>query len=134
MTCSKMIKIFASIFLILFVNNGFSATKNPNIIIFLVDDLGWMDIGCHGSKFYKTPNIDRLAAEGVRLPTAMQGMCSVCSPTRASILTGKYLARLLLTNWLPAGRWDPKWRLYEGRFLRSLPPEEITLAEALRGE
>ena len=133
MTCSKMIKIFASIFLILFVNNGFSATKNPNIIIFLVDDLGWMDIGCHGSKFYKTPNIDRLAAEGVRFTDAYAA-CAVCSPTRASILTGKYPARLLLTNWLPAGRWDPNARLYEGRFLRSLPPEEITLAEALRNK
>ena len=128
-----MIKIFASIFLILFVNNGFSATKNPNIIIFLVDDLGWMDIGCHGSKFYKTPNIDRLAAEGVRFTDAYAA-CAVCSPTRASILTGKYPARLLLTNWLPAGRWDPNARLYEGRFLRSLPPEEITLAEALRNK
>ncbi len=58
--------------------------------------------------------------------------CAVCSPTRAAVLTGKYPARLLLTDWLPAGRWNPNAKLREGRFVRALPVEELTLAEALR--
>ena len=105
--------------------------RPPNIVLFLIDDLGWRDLGCQGSSFYRTPNIDRLARDGVRFTDAYAA-CAVCSPTRAAILTGKYPARLLLTDWLPAGRWDPLARLREGRFLRSLPVEEFTLAEALR--
>ena len=103
----------------------------PNIVLFLIDDLGWMDVGCNGSTYYQTPNIDRLAREGARFTDAYSA-CAVCSPTRAAILTGKYPARLLLTDWLLSGRWNPKARLREGRFLRGLPPEEFTLAEALR--
>ena len=103
----------------------------PNIVLFLIDDLGWKDVGCYGSEYYKTPNIDRLAAQGVRF-TNGYAACAVCSPTRAAILTGKYPARLMLTEWLPSGRWNPKAKLRGGRFLRALPLEEITLAEALR--
>ena len=103
----------------------------PNIILFLIDDLGWRDLGCQGSTYYRTPNIDRLAGKGVRFTDAYAA-CAVCSPTRAAVLTGKYPARLLLTNWLPDGRWNPKAKLREGRFLRGLPVEEFTLAEALR--
>ena len=102
-----------------------------NIILFLIDDLGWRDLGCQGSTFYQTPNIDRLAKEGVRFTDAYAA-CAVCSPTRAAVLTGKYPARLLLTDWLPSGRWEPKAKLREGRFIRGLPVEEVTLAEALR--
>jgi len=107
------------------------ALDRPNIVLFLIDDLGWSDLGCQGSTYYQTPNIDRLAAEGVRFTDAYAA-CAVCSPTRASVLTGKYPARLLLTNWLPSGRWEPTAKLREGRFVRSLPVEEVTLAEALR--
>ncbi|HBU38333.1 MAG TPA: sulfatase [Planctomycetaceae bacterium] len=102
-----------------------------NIVLFLIDDLGWMDLGCQGSTYYQTPNIDKLAAEGVRFTDAYAA-CAVCSPTRASILTGKYPARLLLTDWLPSGRWEPSSKLIEGRKIRGLPLEERTLAEALR--
>ena len=103
-----------------------------NVILFLVDDLGWMDLGCQGSKYYRTPNIDKLAAEGVRFTNAYAA-CAVCSPTRAAILTGKVPARLMLTQWLPAGRWSPgEDRMREGRFLRQLPLEERTLPETLR--
>ena len=81
-----------------------SATK-PNIVFILADDLGYMDIGANNPKtFYETPNIDRLAARGMRF-TAGYSACCVCSPTRASIMTGKYPARLHLTDWLP-GRVD----------------------------
>ena len=74
-----------------------------NAVFFLVDDLGWRDLGCYGSDYYKTPHIDRLAGEGVRFTDAYAA-CTVCSPTRAAIMTGKYPARLLLTQWLPSGR------------------------------
>ncbi len=111
---------------------GRCAVGAPNIVLFLVDDLGWMDLGCQGSDYYQTPNINALAKSGVRFTDAYAA-CAVCSPTRAAILTGKYPARLMLTQWLPAGRWNAKRnRMREGRFVRSLPLEEITLAEALR--
>ncbi len=103
--------------------------KPPNIVVFLIDDLGWKDVGCNGSDYYQTPHIDQLAAEGVRF-TDGYAACAVCSPTRAALLTGKYPARLLLTEWLPSGRWDPQAKLRSGRFLRAMPLEEITLPEA----
>ena len=103
----------------------------PNIILFLIDDLGWRDIGANGSTYYQTPHIDRLARDGARFTDAYSAS-ALCTPTRAAILTGKYPARLMLTDWLPSGRWDPKAKLRSGRFLRSLPLEEFTLAEALR--
>ena len=121
---------FAAILFVCFVQSSFAASQ-PNIVLFLIDDLGWKDVGCYGSDYYKTPNIDRLAAQGVRF-TNGYAACAVCSPTRAAILTGKYPARLMLTEWLPSGRWNPKAKLRSGRFLRALPLEEITLAEALR--
>ena len=109
-----------------------SAKPDLNVVLFLIDDLGWKDLGCQGSTYYKTPNIDRLAAEGMRFTDAYAA-CNVCSPTRASIMTGKYPARVMLTQWLPAGRWNPRQhRMREARFLRALPLEELTLAEALR--
>lgn len=108
-----------------------ATVKKPNIILFLIDDLGWRDLGCQGSSFYQTPNIDRLAKEGARF-TEAYAACAVCSPTRAALLTGKYPARLLLTDWLPSGRWNPRAKRREGRLVRGLPVEEVTLAEALR--
>ena len=103
-----------------------------NVVFFLIDDLGWKDLGCQGSTYYKTPNIDRLAAEGMRFTDAYAA-CNVCSPTRAAILSGKYPARLLLTQWLPSGRWSRTGnKMREGRYISNLPLEEITIAEALR--
>jgi len=109
-------------------------TKKTNVVFFLIDDLGWKDLGCYGSKYYQTPNIDRLAAEGM-LFTNGYAACNVCSPSRAAIQSGKYPARLLLTQWLPAGRWNAKQhKMREGRYLANLPLEEVTIAEALRQE
>ena len=71
----------------------------PNIVFFLVDDLGWSDVGCYGSTFHETPHVDQLAREGMRFDNAYS-TCHVCSPSRASILTGKYPARTDLTEWL----------------------------------
>ena len=111
-----------------------AATDAPqtNVVLFLIDDLGWQDLGCYGSDYYQTPNIDRLARDGMRF-TDGYAACNVCSPTRAAIMTGKYPARLLLTQWLPAGRWShTKHKMREGRYVSNLPLEEITIAEALR--
>src|SRR5437762_8958904 len=77
-----------------------AAADRPNVVLILIDDLGRNDLGCYGSTYYRTPHIDRLAAAGVRFTDAYAA-CPVCSPTRASILTGKYPARLHLTDWLP---------------------------------
>ena len=110
---------------------GCGAKKSrPNIIVILIDDLGWTDLGCYGSQFYETPNIDRLAAQGMRF-TNGYAACTVCSPTRASLLTGKYPARLHLTDWIP-GHARPFAKLSVPKFNQELPLEEITIAEALK--
>ncbi len=80
---------------------GFSTHSKPNIVLILVDDLGWADPACYGSAFHETPNIDRLAAEGVRFTDAYSAS-PVCSPTRAAIMTGKNPARLGIDNWIAA--------------------------------
>ncbi|MEO1835664.1 MAG: sulfatase [Akkermansiaceae bacterium] len=108
-----------------------SQAAPPNIVFFLVDDLGWTDVGCFGSSFYETPHIDRLATEGVRF-TQAYAACHVCSPTRASILTGKYPARLQLTDWLAGRRDFPFQALQSAKHLQHLPFAETTLAEALK--
>jgi arylsulfatase A len=106
-------------------------TPKPNFIFILADDLGWSDLGCYGSTFYETPHLDRLAAQGMRF-TEAYAACSVCSPTRASILTGKYPARLHLTDWLPGRPDRPDQKLKRPAFLDHLPLEEVTFAQALR--
>src|SRR5687767_13279775 len=77
-----------------------SSPKPLNVLFILIDDMGWTDLGCYGSTFHRTPNIDKLASEGMRFTNAYAA-CPVCSPTRASILTGKYPARLHITDWIP---------------------------------
>jgi arylsulfatase A-like enzyme len=107
------------------------ADRPPNVVLIVADDLGWADLGCYGSTFHETPNLDRLAREGVRF-TDGYAACPVCSPSRAAILTGKYPARLHLTDWLP-GRTDrPSQRLLRPTIRQQLPLEEVTLAEALK--
>jgi arylsulfatase A-like enzyme len=71
----------------------------PNIVFILIDDLGWKDLGCYGSSFYETPNLDRMAAEGMRFSDAYAS-CPVCSPTRASVMSGKYPATVGVTNFI----------------------------------
>ncbi len=108
-----------------------SGARRPNIVFILADDLGWADLGCYGSTFYDTPHLDTLARQGMRFTDA-HAACNVCSPTRASIMTGKYPARLHLTDWLP-GRGDrPDQKLNRPVILQHLPLEEFTIAEALK--
>ncbi len=76
-------------------------TDKPNVVLILIDDLGWKDLGYMGSKFYETPNIDKLSGQGIIFTNAYAA-CAVCSPTRASIQTGRYPARLGVTDWIRA--------------------------------
>ncbi len=100
----------------------------PSFVLFLVDDLGWIDSGVYGSTFYDTPHIDRLAAEGARF-TQFYAASSVCSPTRASLMTGKHPARLHLTNWIGG---EQRGLLLPPEYIRALPLDELTLGEAFR--
>jgi len=99
----------------------------PNFVFILLDDYGWMDTGCYGSSFYETPRLDRLATEGVRFTNAYAS-CPVCSPTRASVMTGRYPATVQLTNYIPG---EAKGRLLSAPYLHHLPHEERTVATAL---
>jgi arylsulfatase A-like enzyme len=104
--------------------------KPPNVILILADDLGWADLRCYGSTFHETPNLDRLAAQGMRF-TQAYAACPVCSPTRASILTGQYPQRYEITTFIP-GRADmASQKLLQPAIRRELPLEAVTLAEAL---
>jgi arylsulfatase A-like enzyme len=108
------------------------SSDRPNIVFILIDDLGWSDLGCTGSRYYETPNIDRLARQGMRFTDAYAAS-ALCSPTRASILTGKYPARLRLTD--VTGRKDrdrPTQKLRSAPCLEALPVEELTLPRALK--
>ena len=103
----------------------------PNIVFILMDDMGWADGGCFGSKFYQTPNLDRLATEGMRFIQAYASS-AVCSPTRAAILTGKTPARLHITDWI-SGEGTPKNSRFKiPDWQQQLPLEEITIAESLK--
>jgi arylsulfatase A len=107
------------------------ADGRPNIILIVADDLGWADLGCYGSKFHRTPHLDRLA-EGGRRFTQAYAACPVCSPTRAALMTGKHPARLHLTDWLPGRPDRPDQRLRRPVIRQELPLEEVTLAEVLQ--
>ena len=123
------------------------AVEKPNFILINVDDLGWTDLGCFGSKFYETPHIDGLAGDGMRFTDAYAA-CAVCSPTRAAIMTGRYPARLGVTDWIrarfqggkiPADKKNPS-RWVGGKGNKVLCPanalwmesSELTIAELLK--
>ena len=105
-------------------------SAQPNFVFFLVDDLGWMDLGCYGSAYHETPNIDALAKSGVRFTNAYAAS-PVCSPTRAAIMTGQYPSRVDITDWIPgANAKNPKLIAPEDR--DNLALNEVTLAESFR--
>ena len=107
------------------------AIKQTNFIFFLVDDMGWADIGANGSTFHETPNIDRLAKSGMRF-TQGYAAGSVCSPTRASIMTGKHPVRVDITDWIPGQPNRATNPLLHPEDRSHLPLEEVTLAEVLK--
>ncbi len=109
-------------------------SKPFNFVFFLVDDLGWTDLKTFGSTFYDTPNCDRLAATAMKFTNAYAA-CPVCSPTRASIMTGRYPTRTGVTDYIgaPAGRaWRRNTRLLPAPYTRQLELKEFTIAEALK--
>jgi arylsulfatase A len=121
--------------------------RPPNFIFILVDDLGWRDVGFMGSRYYETPSIDRLAARGMTF-TRAYGAAAVCSPTRASILTGRYPVRMGITDWIRAARDggvigpdrknpsgyddDPEFKLSTPRNALFMELGEVTTAEVLK--
>ncbi|MBN2451536.1 MAG: sulfatase [Lentisphaeria bacterium] len=119
-----------------------AAQQRPNVVLFLVDDMGWMDCGVYGSRYYETPHMDRLATQAMRFTDAYA--LPLCSPTRASILTGQYSARHRVTSatgHLPAAPADaspyperaaPNRPLLYANSRNYLDPELVTLAEVLR--
>ncbi len=113
-----------------FVGPSSMQASPPNILLILTDDLGWRDLSCYGSTFYETPNIDRLASQGMRFTDAYAA-AGVCSPTRAAVLTGKTPARLHLTDFI-RGLDYPYAALTPPDWTRYLPHEEVTLAEMLK--
>ena len=124
------LKHFLSSFLsILFLVSGSIFAKEPNMVVFLVDDLGYMDIGANNPDcFYETPNIDRLADSGMRF-TDGYAANPVCSPTRYSLMTGKYPTRVQATNFFSgkrSGKFNP------APLVDDMAAEEITIAEALK--
>lgn len=106
------------------------AAERPNVVVFFVDDLGWADTGCYGSTLHETPHIDALAAEGVRF-TEAYAAASICSPTRASLMTGKHPVRVGITDWIP-GAGDKGKVLATPDDAFELALEEVTIGEAMR--
>jgi len=106
------------------------AASKPNVVLILADDLGWTDLACFGSDFYETPHLDRLARDGMKF-TQNYSACTVCSPTRAALMTGKYPARLHLTDWSP-GMMPDNPKLLVPDWTKHLPLEETTIAEVFK--
>ena len=130
---SRSIKLF--LFAMVAVSVSLSAADDrPNFLFILVDDLGWADIGANGSTFYETPNVDGLAARGMRFTDGYVAS-PMCSPTRASIMSGKHPARLQMTNWIGAPQPENyKWNtiLRSAPYSEAMPLEEVTVAETLQ--
>jgi arylsulfatase A-like enzyme len=104
--------------------------KKPNLLFILVDDLGWSDLSCYGNSIHETPHVDQLAKQGMRFTQAYTA-CAVCSPTRASIQTGKYPIRMGITDWIPGAR--KKGMPLEEKYTKTqMPLEEVTVAEAFK--
>ncbi len=108
--------------------------EKPNILLIVVDDLGYKDLSCYGANLVETPNVDKLAAEGVRFTNAYAS-CPVCSPTRASLLTGKNPVAVDITDWIPGhqeNKIQPWHKFIVPEFNWQLPHEEVTIAEKLK--
>jgi arylsulfatase A len=125
-----MKKQFLNLLLVCAFIPSLQAAKRPNFILFLVDDMGWTDLGCYGSDLYETPEIDKLAADGMLFKNAYAA-CTVCSPTRAAILTGMYPARLHVTDFI-AGHPFHNTPLRIPDWNKQLNLEHVTIAEELK--
>lgn len=124
-------KVSASAAFLALVVSAAAESDRPNFVFFLVDDLGWADVGCFGSTFHETPNIDGLAASGMKFTNAYAA-ASICSPTRASIMTGRHPVRVNITDWIPGFGAKPDAKFKHVDDLDQLPHEEVTIAEILK--
>jgi arylsulfatase A-like enzyme len=109
-------------------------SPKTNVVFILADDLGWRDLSNEGSTFYESPNIDKIANSGVKF-TRGYATCQVCSPSRASIMTGKYPARLAITDWIGAAmgeKWKRNTKLLPATYNLKLPTDDTTIAEAFQ--
>ncbi|MBL7076797.1 MAG: sulfatase [Kiritimatiellae bacterium] len=123
----KMLRILS---MLLLPTMLLAADQKPNFVFLLVDDLGWADFGCYGAEFHETPHIDRLASQGMLFRNGYAA-CTVCSPSRAAILTGCYPARLHLTDWI-TGHKRPYAKLAVPKWTTKMDHERVLLPEALR--
>tara|TARA_B100001029_G_scaffold179804_1_gene191170 strand:- start:7757 stop:9169 length:1413 start_codon:yes stop_codon:yes gene_type:complete len=132
MKASKTNFFYVVIFINIFLISCQKSRKivPPNVLIIIADDLGWSQIGCYGSTFYETPNIDKLAKSGIRFSNAYSA-ASICSPTRAAIMTGKYPARLDLTDFIPGNFPKNKPLLTPDNWQKYLPLDEVTIGEKM---
>src|SRR6476646_7368861 len=107
------------------------AADKPNIVYILADDLGWTDLACQGSKYYETPNIDRLASQGLRLTRYHN--CQNCQPTRAALMTGQYAPRtgIYTVGGIDRFEWETR-NLKPVENVQQLPLDKITIAQALK--
>jgi uncharacterized sulfatase len=113
------------------VNEESKSVEKPNIVFILADDLGWADLPVYGNQFNEAPNLDKLANEGMRFTNAYAA-CPVCSPTRASIQSGQYPARVGITDFI-TGHWRPYEEVIVPKNRTQYLPEEIvTIGEALK--
>ena len=108
------------------------AKRKTNFVFFLVDDMGMMDLGTYGSTFHETPNIDKLAKTGMKFNYGYAA-CPVCSPTRASIMTGRHPVRVDITDWIPGSANRKNNKLIHPEDRNNLALKEVTIAEELKG-
>jgi arylsulfatase A len=120
-------KLLTSLLAFALAAPALAAEPRTNVVFILIDDMGWTDLGCYGSDLYRTPHIDRLARDGMRFTSAYSACC-VCSPTRAAVLTGKYPARLHVTDWIP-GLVPANPKLLPPEWTKHLPTNEPTIAQ-----
>ncbi len=134
-----LVPFLLSFFLVLFgcESGGEGKPEKPDILLIVVDDLGYKDLSCMGGRYYETPNVDRIAAGGMTF-TNGYATCAVCSPSRASLLTGKFTARHGITDWIGAAE-GTAWRrhgrhnkLLPAPYLHHLPHADTVLPEAFR--
>lgn len=134
--CRDLLTVLFTLLLIScsFVQFVSAQDKQPNVVLFLIDDMGKHDLSCEGSTFYESPNIDRLALGGMRFSDGY-ATCRVCSPSRASIQLGQFTARHGITDWIGAKsgmNWKRDDRVLPAEYIHNLPHDDVSLAEAMK--
>ena len=126
-----LIAVLSVVLAVQVVDAADSDSAHPNVVLIVADDLGWADLACYGGDLHETPNLDRMARRGVRFTDAYAA--SICSPSRAALLTGKHYARLHMTIWREGSlRGATDQKLIQPKCVADLPYQEETLAEVLK--